>query len=51
MCIFKENKYIPLPIYNSDDVVMSRGNRNFHLRLFAKGGALQNGIRAVCSVV
>jgi hypothetical protein len=37
---FKENKYIPLPIYNSDDVVMSRGNR-FYLCLFAKGGALQ----------
>jgi hypothetical protein len=35
-----KKKYILLPIYNSDDVVMSRGNRNFHLRLFVKGGAL-----------
>jgi hypothetical protein len=34
-------KYIPLPIYNFDDVVMSRENRNFHLRLFVKGGVLQ----------
>jgi hypothetical protein len=34
-------KYIPLPIYNSDDVVMSRENQNFHLHLFVKGGALQ----------
>jgi hypothetical protein len=34
-------KYIPQPIYNSDDVVMSRENRNFHLHLFVKGGALQ----------
>jgi hypothetical protein len=33
--------YLPLPIIYSDDVVMSRGNRNFHLRLFVKGGALQ----------
>jgi hypothetical protein len=33
-------KYIPLPIYNSNDVVMSCENRNFHLRLFVKGGAL-----------
>jgi len=32
--------YLPLPIIYSDDVVMSRGNRNFHLRLFEKGGAL-----------
>jgi hypothetical protein len=39
--------YLPLPIIYSDDVVMSRGNRNFHLRLFIKGGALQYGIRAV----
>jgi hypothetical protein len=42
-------KYIPLLIYNSNDVVMSRENRNFHLRLFVKGGALQFGIRAVSS--
>jgi hypothetical protein len=35
-------KYIPLPIYNSDDVVMSRENQNFHLRLFVKGGALHS---------
>jgi hypothetical protein len=34
-------KNILLPIYNSDDVVMSRENRNFHLRLFVKGRALQ----------
>jgi hypothetical protein len=33
-------KYIPLPIYNYDDVVTSRENKNFHLRLFVKGGAL-----------
>jgi hypothetical protein len=31
---------IPLPIYNSNDIVMSRENQNFHLRFFAKGGAL-----------
>jgi hypothetical protein len=47
--LLKKKKYIPLPIYNSDDVVMSRENRNFHLRLFVKGGALQFGIRAVSS--
>jgi predicted acylesterase/phospholipase RssA len=35
-------KYVPHPIYNSDDVVMSRENRNFHLRLFVKGGTLHN---------
>jgi hypothetical protein len=41
MCHCKvKNRYIPLPIFNSDDVVMSRENRNFHLRLFVKGGAL-----------
>jgi len=33
-------KNIPQSIYNSDDVVMSRENRNFHLRLFVKDGAL-----------
>jgi len=48
-CKEKENRHIPLPIFNSDDVVISRENRNFHLRLFVKGGALQFGIRAVRS--
>jgi hypothetical protein len=33
-------KYIPLAILNSDYIVMSRENRNFHLRPFAKGGTL-----------
>jgi hypothetical protein len=33
--------YIPLLIYNSNDVVMSCENRNFHLRHFVKGGELQ----------
>jgi hypothetical protein len=33
-------KYIPLPIFNSYDVVMTRENRNFYLRLFVKSGAL-----------
>jgi hypothetical protein len=36
-------KNILLPIYNSNDVVMSRENRNFHLCLFVKGKALQLG--------
>jgi hypothetical protein len=49
MCHCKEKKYIPLPIFNSDNVVMSRENRNFHLRLFVKGGTLQYGIRALRS--
>jgi hypothetical protein len=40
--LYEGEKYIPLPNYNFDDVVMSRGNRNFHLRIFVKGGALQN---------
>jgi len=40
-CHCKEKKYIPLPIFNSDDVVMSCENQNFHLCLFVKGGALQ----------
>jgi hypothetical protein len=26
-------KYIPLSIFNFDDVVMSRENRNFHMTL------------------
>jgi drug/metabolite transporter (DMT)-like permease len=34
-------KYILLLIFNSDDVVMSRENWDFHLRHFVKGGALQ----------
>jgi hypothetical protein len=33
-------KYISLSNFNSDDVVMSRGNQNFYLRLFVKGGTL-----------
>jgi hypothetical protein len=41
MCHCKEKKIILLSIFNSDDVVMSRGNRNFHLHFFVKGGALQ----------
>jgi hypothetical protein len=40
MCHCKKKKYILLSIFNSDVVVMSRGNRNFHLRLFVKGEAL-----------
>jgi hypothetical protein len=39
-----KKKYIPLSIYNSDNVIMSRENQNFHLRLFVKGGALQLGL-------
>jgi hypothetical protein len=39
--VVKKKKYIPLSIFNSDYVVMSHGNRNFHLRIFIKGGALQ----------
>jgi len=35
-----KKKYIPFPIFNSDDVVMSRENQNFHLRIFIKGEAL-----------
>jgi hypothetical protein len=35
---------------NSDDVIILRGNQNFHLHLFVKGGALNYGIRAVCSM-
>jgi hypothetical protein len=34
-------KYIPLPNLNFDDIVMSRGNRNFHLCIFVKCKALQ----------
>jgi hypothetical protein len=33
-------KYILLPIFNSDDIIMSCGNRNFHLPFFVKNGAL-----------
>jgi hypothetical protein len=33
-------KYIPLPIFNSDDVIMSCENQNFHLSIIVKGGAL-----------
>jgi hypothetical protein len=40
-------KYIVLPNLNFDDVVMSCGNRNFHLRLFVKGGALQSSKQTV----
>jgi hypothetical protein len=39
--VFKGKKYIRLPIFNSDAVVMLRGNRNFHLFFFVKGGSLQ----------
>jgi len=39
-----QEKNIPLPILNSDDVVMSCGNRNFYLCLFIKSGALHIGI-------
>jgi len=43
MCyILLKKKYISLLIYNFDDVVRLRGNQNFYLRLFVKGGALQN---------
>jgi hypothetical protein len=40
MCHCKEKLFL-LPIYNSDMVIMSRGNRNFHLHLFVKGRTLQ----------
>jgi hypothetical protein len=30
-----------MSIFNSNDVVMSRGNQNFHLSFFVKSGALQ----------
>jgi hypothetical protein len=33
-------KYIPLSNHNFDDVIMSRGNWNFYLHIFVKGGAL-----------
>jgi hypothetical protein len=35
-----EKKYIPLPNLNSDDVVMSYENKNFHLPIFVRGWAL-----------
>jgi len=39
-CVIVKKKHIPLPTFNSDDVVMSRENQNFHLRFFVKGEAL-----------
>jgi hypothetical protein len=38
-CVTKK-KYIPLPNFNSDDVVMSHRNSKFSLTLFVKGGVL-----------
>jgi hypothetical protein len=38
--VVKKN-YIPLSNLNSDNVVTSHKNRNFHLRLSVKSGALQ----------
>jgi hypothetical protein len=34
--------YIPLPIYNSDCSNVTWKSKIFHLRLFVKGGALQD---------
>jgi hypothetical protein len=33
--------YIPLPIYNSDELVTLRGNRKIFTYAFCKSGALQ----------
>jgi hypothetical protein len=38
--LLKKN-YIPLLIYNSDELVMSRGNRKIFTYAFCKSGALQ----------
>jgi len=46
--LLKKN-YIPLLIYNSDELVMSRGNRKIFTYAFCKSGALQSGIRPVRS--
>jgi hypothetical protein len=46
----KKKKYILLTNLNSDDVVMSRENRNFHLYLFVKGRALHFHTTAICEV-
>jgi hypothetical protein len=46
--LLKKN-YIRLLIYNSDELVMSRENREFFTYTFCKSGELQSGIRAVPS--
>jgi hypothetical protein len=43
MCYFKEKLYSTANLYFNDvvvDIITIRRNRNFHLRLFVKGGPL-----------
>jgi hypothetical protein len=39
--VFKEKNIFRYQLFNSDDVVMTRGNGNFHLCIFVKSGSLQ----------
>jgi uncharacterized membrane protein len=40
--------YIPLLIYNSNELVMSRGNRKIFTYVFCKSGALQAAFNIFC---